>query len=641
MPTSVFKIHWKELGKPTYWVTPMVLSAVLVGVGQVSFLLFHSIAEGMTIIVAGMMAATAWQTYDLTHNRFFTFLGYGFFWAAVIDLGHTVAYKGMLIVPIESANAATQLWVGARYLEAVVLAIALLRMDKLCAPGKAFVGLGILALGIIFSIWLGIFPDAYIEPEGLTPFKIVSEYVIVAILLVALVTLGKRRNALPPSVVAPLGIAILITIISELAFTFYVDVYDLSNMVGHILKLFAFWFVFIAIVRTTLSEPFAQLRDETILQQRTERDLRESEERLRSIMENTQDGIVMIDDAGRVTFWNKRATDMFGYSHAEAMGRNVHDMVAAPQDLDMIRERIATFAQNGQGAVIGKTLGLKAHRKDGKTIEVELSVSAVHDQDRWAAIATVRDVTDRIEAERQIRQLQKSEAIENLAAGIAHDFKNMLLPIISLTGMCLKSTDPQSRDHVRLEKVLEAANRAADLAKRILEYAHEEPPAVEKTDLSALVKDTAELLRSTLLKTISVKADIAPDLEANIDPTEIRTVIMNLGTNASDAMEGQTGTLTIRLMPHTPSVSETMALPMLKNDQCYALLTVRDEGIGMDKETLARIFDPYFTTKAVGKGTGLGLSVAHSIVFKHGGAIVAKSQPKEGTEFKIYLPIIG
>lgn len=641
MPISVFKIHWKELGKPTYWVTPMVLSAVLVGVGQVSFLLFHSIAEGMTIIVAGMMAATAWQTYDLTHNRFFTFLGYGFFWAAVIDLGHTVAYKGMLIVPIENANAATQLWVGARYLEALVLATALLRMDKLCAPGKAFVGLGILALGIFLSIWGGIFPDAYIEPKGLTPFKVVSEYVIVTILLVALVTLGRRRNALPSSVVAPLGIAILITIISELAFTFYVDVYDLSNMVGHILKLFAFWFVFIAIVRTTLSEPFAKLRDETILQQRTARDLRESEERLRSIMENTQDAIVMIDDAGRVTFWNKRASDMFGYSRQEAMGQEVHDMVAAPEDLDMIRGQIAAFARTGEGPVIGKTLGLKARRKDGTTLEVELSVSAVHDQDRWAAIATVRDVTDRIEAERQMRQLQKSEAIENLSAGIAHDFKNMLLPIVSLTGMCLKSMPKDSREHIRLEKVLEASNRATDLAQRILDYAHEEPPAVEKTDLSALVQDTAELLQSTLLKTISVKTDITPNLEANVDPTEIRTVIMNLGSNASDAMEGRTGTLAIGLTPRIPSVNETMALPTLKIDQKYALLTVRDEGVGMDKETLARIFDPYFTTKAVGKGTGLGLPVVHSIVIKHGGAIVANSKPGEGTEFKIYLPMLG
>ena len=640
MPRTVLQIEWAELLKPSYWVVPLVLSAVLLAMERFSYLLFHTAAEGFSIIVAAMMAVAAWQTYDFSRNRLFTFLGYGFFWAAVIDMAHTFVYKGVSVLPIESANPATQLWIGARYLEAVIILVALLRLNSPPAPGRAFLGIGVIALSIIAAVWAGIFPDAYVEPTGLTPFKIISEYIIIAILAGCLVLLGHRRGQLPPTVIAPLGMAIILTMGSELAFTFYVGVYDLSNMVGHIFKLFAFWFVFIAIVRTTLDQPFSQLQAETLLQRQTANDLRESEERLRTIIENAQDAIVMIHADDRVMFWNAAAERMFGYTQAEAMNQDVHMLLAPPENMPLIKERLAELGKSGQGPVIGVTLGLDARRKDGVTIPVELSVSAIHDKNEWAAIATIRDLTERKEAERQLRQLQKSDAIESMAAGIAHDFKNMLLPIISLTGMCLSSLPKDAREHVRLEKVLEAATRAADLAKRILDFSREEIPSVKETDLSALIEETAGFLRSTTLKNIAIKANIEPGLIASIDAEQIVNVLVNLGNNAADAMGETTKTMTIGLSKHSLNFRETLSIPPLKPGKPYGVLTVSDEGVGMDEKTIARIFDPFFTTKEVGKGTGLGLPVVHSVVTKHGGAISVKSKPGQGSTFTVYLPLV-
>ncbi|MCR4377370.1 MAG: PAS domain S-box protein [Rhodospirillales bacterium] len=638
---TVLQIKWAELLKPFYWIAPLVLSAILLAMEQFSYLLFHSVAEGLSIIVAAMMAVTAWQTYDLSRDRLFMFLGCGFFWVAVIDMAHAFVFKGMNILPIESANPATQLWIGARYLEALTILLALLRLNAPPAPGWPFGGIGVVALGIIAAVWVGIFPDAYIEPTGLTPFKIISEYIIIAILAGCLILLGQRQDQLPPTVIAPLGMAIILTIGSELAFTFYVGVYDLSNLVGHIFKLFAFWFVLIAIVRTTLDRPFSELRVQTQLQEQTANDLRESEERLLTIMGNAQDAIVMIDARGRVMFWNAAAERMFGHTETEAMGRDVHELLAPPENMPLIKKRLAAFGQTGQGPVIGVTVGLDARRRDGVTIPVELSVSSVHYKNEWAAIATARDLTERREAERQLRQLQKSDAIESMAAGIAHDFKNMLLPIISLTGMCLSSLPKDSREHIRLEKVLEAANRAADLAKRILNFSHEDKPVVEETDLSELARETAEFLRSTTLKNIAITTDIEPGLIAAIDAEQIVNVLVNLGNNAADAMGDKIGAMAIGLTKHTLTYRETLAIPRLKPGRPYGVLTVSDEGIGMDEPTIARIFDPFFTTKEVGHGTGLGLPVAHSIVTKHGGAIGVKSTPGKGTKFTVYLPLVG
>lgn len=641
MPRSVLNIQWGELAKPTYWAVPVVLSIVLVVMAQFSYLLFHTVAEGLTIIVAAMMAITAWQTYDLSKDRLFAYLGYGFLWVSIIDFAHTLTYKGLNILPIDSANQATQFWIGGRYLEAIILFTALVRLNTPPPIRLSFGIFGVLAIGIIASVWGGIFPDAFVEPSGLTAFKIISEYIIIFILTGSLILLGRHQTQLPTTVVAPLGMAILLSMGSEFAFTLYVDVYGLSNLIGHLFKLFAFWFILIAIVRTTLNMPFSQLKAEIQLQKETQNILRESEERLHTIMDKAQDAIVMINSYGVVKFWNASAERIFGYTRTEAIDHDVHELLAAPENMPLINQRLAEFRESGQGPVIGMTLGLDAQRKDGAIVPVELAVSAVHYKNEWAALATIRDLTERKEAERQLRQLQKSDAIESMAAGIAHDFKNMLLPIIGLTGMCLKSLPENSRDRVRMEKVLEAANRAADLSKRILEFSREKQPLVEKADLSKLVDETINFIRSITLKNITIKSDVKPNLIANVDAEQIVNVLINLSSNACDAMEDKVGTITISLKEQFFTPREIQTLPLLKPYVPYGLLVVADEGTGMNDKTIAQIFDPFFTTKEPGKGTGLGLPVAHSTVIKHGGMISVKSTPGHGATFTVYLPLVS
>jgi signal transduction histidine kinase/CheY-like chemotaxis protein len=241
-------------------------------------------------------------------------------------------------------------------------------------------------------------------------------------------------------------------------------------------------------------------------------------------------------------------------------------------------------------------------------------------------------------AESQLRQVQKMEAIGNLAGGIAHDFNNILSSIIGFTELALDEVEKESTLEDNLQEVYTAGKRARDLVKQILAFARQSEDNVKPIQVNTVVEEVLKFIRSSLPSTIEIKQDIASDSLIMGNTTQVHQILMNLCTNAAHAMEAEGGTLDISLTDITlDSASNKTRLALKPGD--YIRLRVGDTGVGIPLDNINVIFDPYFTTKAPGKGTGMGLATVHGMVESYGGKIAVESRPGQGAVFTIYLPI--
>jgi signal transduction histidine kinase/ActR/RegA family two-component response regulator len=267
-------------------------------------------------------------------------------------------------------------------------------------------------------------------------------------------------------------------------------------------------------------------------------------------------------------------------------------------------------------------------------------------QERTAELTTTLEQLQAEMVERQrlaeeLRQVQKMEAVGRLARGVAHDFNNILVAILGYTELALQSTPTSSPAWHQLQEVLRAGQRAKALVQQILTFSRRTEQARTPVQLPPLIEEALALLRASLPSTIDIRQHIDPEVGSVLaDPTQLHQVIMNLCANAEYAMRQTGGVLEIRLEAVEVDTALAAQHPTLHLGP-HVRLTVRDTGQGMPPDVMERIYDPFFTTKAVGEGTGIGLSVVHGIVANHGGTITVESQVGHGTTFMIYLPHIA
>ncbi len=248
---------------------------------------------------------------------------------------------------------------------------------------------------------------------------------------------------------------------------------------------------------------------------------------------------------------------------------------------------------------------------------------------------------EKVRLERQLQQAHKMESLGTLAGGIAHDFNNILYGAMGYTELCLDDSEPDSLLHENLNEIRSGLRRAKSLVNQILAFSRQSHSEVEPTLVAPVVEEVLKLLRSTIPTTIAIQADTQVAKSAIMgDPTQIHQVVMNLCTNAAQAMEEDGGTLTIALDnieidPEWKGRDDTEFPPGY-----YLRISVSDTGEGIPPEHLNRVFDPFFTSKEQGKGTGMGLAVVHGIVQAHNGKILVESYENQGTTFEVYFPLL-
>ncbi|NUQ65124.1 MAG: response regulator [Pirellulales bacterium] len=387
---------------------PAGASAVLGGLYATSlhnYLLFHTLAELACVAVACAVFLVFWNTRRFLENGYFLFLAVAWIFVAAIDLVHALAYKGVGIIPDETANVPTQLWIAARYLEAGSLLAAPLFLRRKPPVGlllSAYAGIVALVLASIFS-WR-IFPACFEEGVGLTPFKVVSEYVICLMLLAAIGLLLRHRREFHPQVLRMLVTAAAVTVASELAFTFYVSAYGFSNFVGHILKVVAFLLIYKAIIEVSLRTPYSLLFRELRENQRA---LQERDERLRQALRVGRSFAFEWDVATDRVIRSVDCAEILGVQDDQITcdsGRNYFQRVH-PED----RERFVGIVHALRPGAETYTVAYRVVRPDGGVVILEETARGMFDDKRHLKrlIGMTADVTERMRAEEALRESEQ------------------------------------------------------------------------------------------------------------------------------------------------------------------------------------------------------------------------------------------
>jgi len=367
---------------------------------------------------------------------------------------------------------------------------------------------------------------------------------------------------------------------------------------------------------------------------------RESEARYRGLVEASFEGILIVVNA-QIVEANDVAAAMSGYSREELVGKG-------PLDL-MTPESAKLSIANMQRGVTDPYL-IDVVRKDGALIRVEVQGRNVTHRGQAARVSSLRDVTERERQQaklreeqrrfdEQVQQAQKLESIAVLAGGVAHDFNNLLLAILGNVELALMHVPQGSPAVESLKQVQVAAHNAADLTRQLLAYGGRGRFVLQFLSLNDLVTEMSQLLRASIAKHVSFDMQLdagLPKLKA--DPAQVRQIVMNLITNAAEAIGEQRGTITLKTSVRTLGEEEAKGifLPEAAKPGDYLALEVSDTGQGMDAAVKARIFEPFFSTKFVGRG--LGLAAVLGIVRGHRGVLSVQSEPGQGTTFTVLLP---
>ena len=368
----------------------------------------------------------------------------------------------------------------------------------------------------------------------------------------------------------------------------------------------------------------------------TARNLAEAErKRLLAAIEQAGEGILMTDVRGDIEFVNPAFERTTGYDLREILGRNPRFLNSGRQDDLFYRTLWETVSGGGiwKGQIINK-------RKDGTPYTAETTISPVCDASGRIVnyVSVHRDITEHLQVTTQLQQAQKMEAVGLLAGGIAHEYNNMLSVIIGYTEMALEKVAPTLSLHADLEIILKAAKRSANVTLQLLAYARKQMVVPEVLDLNQSIESMLAVLRQLIGDAIHLAwIPKGNQFLIKIDPVQIGQILTNLCTNASDAIAG-TGKITIETEKALFDESFCAHHAGYTAGE-YVLLTVSDDGCGMKKELLDKIFEPFFTNKRKGQGTGLGLSMVHGIVKQNNGFITAYSEPGTGTTLRIYLPL--
>ncbi|MGH9496391.1 MAG: ATP-binding protein, partial [Candidatus Sulfotelmatobacter sp.] len=369
-------------------------------------------------------------------------------------------------------------------------------------------------------------------------------------------------------------------------------------------------------------------------QQTTEELLR----KLSRAVEQSADTVVVTDRNGIIQYVNPAFETLSGYTHGEVCGQTHRILKSGEQASEIYREMWNTILAGNvfRGILVNR-------KKNGELYYVEENICPVRDAGGEVThfVANGRDMSERMRLEAQLSQAQKMDAVGRLAGGVAHDFNNLLTIITSYSELALDCVPRESPLEAKLQEILLAARRAAELTRQLLAFSRKQPQALRVMEINQVLAGIAKTLPRLIGEDIEFTFSPAVDAgRARIDPMQIEQILMNLAANARDAMP-RGGHLRIETSHVHLDDDYIHAKPAAIPKGNYALITVTDDGSGIPPEDLPHIFEPFYTTKPSGKGTGLGLATVYGIVKQNKGFIWVYSERGSGTVFKIYLPCVG
>ncbi len=589
-----------------------------------SYLLFHTISELFSVVIAFGIFAIGWNTRKNIESSLFLILGVSLLYIGSIDLIHTLAYSGMNIFVGYDANLPTQLWIAARYLQAGSFLLAFLLMYKKINPNHLVIGYTLLTTLLVVLIFTEIFPVCY--TESLTPFKIISEYIIIGILAVSIFVIYKNRKEFNLAMLYLIVFSILSTMIAELAFTFYIGVYDLSNLIGHIFKIISFYLIYLAILQKGLEDPLNTLF--TRLKQ-SEETLKESERKFRLTFENASDAIIWADTVtGDIINCNNAAEILLEYEKKEIIGMNqteIHPHEKSEYYKDMFRKHLSTEEILSHEAELIS--------KSGKIIPVTITASNIMIGKHPIIQGIFHNISERKKAEQRLK---------NLISTVSHELRTpitVLMMSIDLYKQKRDSLNPEV-----LNSIIETEERNVLLLKDL----SEDLLLVSQIDEKRLKLELSEYNPFKLLENIVIF----------LEPfTQEKNVRFRLNIDENINVKGdikRIDQIFRIILDNAIKYSYENTIIEISTFNNYqgeynpkrvdgVLFQFKNHGIGISKRDLPHIFERFYRASNVSgtSGTGLGLSIAKDLIEIHQGCIYLESELGEKTTFSIFFPRIA
>ncbi|MDF1592204.1 MAG: PAS domain S-box protein [Desulfobacterales bacterium] len=379
-----------------------------------------------------------------------------------------------------------------------------------------------------------------------------------------------------------------------------------------------------------LAEVNRKLLSEIAERKLAQKSLLENQEKYRDLVENINDVIYEIDAVGKIRYVSPAIEPLLGYHPQEFIGRSFTDFLYR-EDLPLVQQRFQK--------VLAEQIMPIEFRLLSKAGEVRWFRSSHRPAYKASRVVGIRgvlsDLTESKLLQSQLQQAQKMEAVATLAGGVAHDFNNILGIIVGNTELAMEDIPQWGPAHQNMAEIIKACLRARDVVRQILAFSRRTEYEMKPVQITPIIEDAIKLIRASIPSTIDIRLNLNCDKAVILaDPTQINQILINLCTNAAYAMKAKGGVLRVDLEEQTDPD------PHMLTPGRYVRLSVSDTGHGIPSWDRDRIFDPYFTTKAVGEGSGMGLAVVHGIVKNHGGAVTVDSRLQEGTTFHVFFPII-
>ncbi|OPY34534.1 MAG: sensory histidine kinase AtoS [Methanomassiliicoccales archaeon PtaU1.Bin124] len=554
-----------------------------------SYLFFHVMVEIFILAILFAIGTLAWITRK-TNDSYLMTLGIGFFAIAIIDLLHLITYKGMGILPGIDSNLPTQLWIAQKYLEAFCFIGAFLLIGK--KVNDYLIGglFGLFTVGTFAAIYFGVFPACYVEGTGLTPFKVISEYVIAALMAVAWVLLYQRRKSLDRSTYVALSIALFLSIVAEICFTNYLGVYDIFNLIGHLLTLVAFGMIFIAVVYVSITRPLDSMY----------RSLSTSEEIYRTLGERGHSFLALLDDDNKVVHVNRKMRELIGGEEKDINGKEIsllfHGEGAERLSANIPRLRSREIDSFRQSV-----------KQKGECISILWKGGEADLEGSVRVILTGLDIT---ELERyQEKTSELNDALDLINRILVHDTVNQL-SIIS-GNLDLYKINGKEENLARMDNAIRNMDSLVQRMKRMMR-AINEPLDLKAVDVRAM----AERVRNNH-QVSGFSINIIGECTAMADES-LENVLDNLVGNAIRHSGG--------------NVAEII----LKKTDLGCTIEVADNGKGMPPELKGTMFQ-LGTKSRSSKGMGYGLFLVKRLVERFGGSISVFDNAPSGTRFIIEL----
>jgi len=596
-------------------------------ISRYSYPVFHTLAELFSIIIGFSLFMLIWNSRRIIDNQYLIFIGVAYFFVASIDLIHTLAYKKMDLFLGYGTNLPTQLWIAARYIESLTLVAALFFIRQKLKAGWIFAGYAALTLILLTAIFSGVFPDCYIDGIGLTRFKIVSEYLISAILLCSLILLLRKRKEFDRNVLVLLVFSIISTIGSELAFTFYVDFYDISNLIGHCLKIVSFYLIYKAIIETGLSKPY-NLMFRNLKQH--EEALRESEERYHSLFQNMSEGFalheILCDEQEtpcdyRFLDVNPAFEALTGIRREQIIGKRIKEVLPA-EDPIWIR-------RYGEVALTGDPVHFEHY---AKTLKQYYDVFAYCPAPRHFAVIFM-DITDRKRAETELQEKtvlleEANKELESFSYSVSHDLRAPLRAIDGFSRIILRQQEDKFDENTQRQfnMIRDNTRMMGALIDSLLSFSRIQKASMDLStiDMDKLASEVWGDIRQEHPER-ELEVEITEMLPGYGDRNLIRQVLFNLLSNAVKFTKNR-----------KPGIIEISCY----QDDHQVVYGLKDNGAGFSMAYYDKLFGVFQRLHGPEEyeGTGVGLAIVQRIISRHGGRVWAEGKVNEGATFYFTLP---